>query len=302
MTRRQSIGLVMAAAALTFASASDAWAQQRDTTTSATRIRVQKDRTYDTSGGAVVTDSAAIRDSIMMAAQRDSIARAEQMRQDSIARVEQARQDSIARVEQMRQDSIMRVEQARRDSIAAAEEARLAMERAWYSARGFYIGIAAGASMPQGDFDDFIDTGFNITVPIGWQRPLSPIGLRLDLTYEKFNAGEFIDNVAGNEWDDATVWSALLDAKWQLAFGQPDLTTPVRRRTGLYLIGGGGVHRFTDFGTDQNDETALGLNGGAGFQWAWGMNTVFLEARYITAFTDAVDNTSYVPVILGITF
>ena len=302
MTRRQSTGLVMAAAALTLATASDPRAQERDTTTSATRIRVQKDRTYGSAGGAVAVDSAAIRDSIMMAAQRDSIARAEQMRQGSIARVEQARQDSIAMVERARQDSIMRVEQARRDSIAAAEERRLAMERAWYEARRFYIGIAGGATMPQGDFDDGYDTGFNITVPIGWQRPLSPIGLRLDLSYDNFKGAVFDDDGASIEFDDAAVFSALLDAKWQLSFGQPDLTTPVRRRTGLYLIGGGGVHRFNDFGSDANDETAFGLNGGAGFQWGWGMNTVFLEARYITAFTDAIDNTAYVPVILGITF
>jgi hypothetical protein len=300
MTRRQSIAIVMAAAMLALGTAADARAQQ-DTSRTSTRIRVQKDRTYGTAGGAVAVDSAAIRDSLLMAAQRDSIARAEQMRQDSIMRVEQMRRDSIAAVERARQDSIMRVEQARRDSIARAEEARLAAERAWFTARGFYIGIAGGASMPQGDFDDGYDTGFNITIPMGWQRPLSPLGVRLDLSYDNFN-GAIFDDVSGPiEFDDATVWSAILDAKWQLAFGQPDLSTPVRRRTGLYLLGGGGVHRFADFGSDAGDETALGLNGGAGFQWGWGMNTVFLEARYISAFTD-VENANYIPVILGITF
>jgi hypothetical protein len=176
---------------------------------------------------------------------------------------------------------------------------RLAAERAWYSARGFYIGIAGGAVMPQGDFDDGYDTGFNITVPMGWQRPLSPIGVRLDLSYNRFNAATLDDTPV--EFDDATEWSALLDAKVKLPFGQVDLSQPVHRRSGVYLLGGGGIHRFTDFGDDANDETAFGLNGGAGIEWGWGMNTVFLEARYISAFTD-VENATYIPIILGITF
>ena len=304
MTRRQSIGIVMAAVALTLGSAADALAQQRDTTTSATRIRVQKDRTYGVAGGAVETarrDSAALADSMRMAAERDSIARAEQMRQDSIMRVEQARRDSIARVEQMRQDSIMRVEQARRDSIARADSIRMAQEQAWYSARGFFIGIAGGVAMPQGDFDDFYDNGFNITIPMGWQRPLNPLGVRLDLSYDNFNGAVFEDPLGDIEFDDATVWSAMLDAKWLLSFGTPDLSTPVRRRNGLYLLGGGGVHRFADFGDDANDETAFGLNGGVGYQFSWGMTSLFLEGRYISAFTDE-ENTNYIPVILGITF
>ena len=299
MTRRLSIGLAMVAA-LTLGTAAEARAQQGDTTTSATRIRVQKDRrTYGTAGGAVATDSLARLDSMRMAAERDSLARLEQMRQDSIARVEQARRDSIAAVERARQDSIMRAEQMRRDSIARADSIRMAQERAWYTARGFYIGIAGGAVMPQGTFDDFFDTGFNISVPMGWQRPLSPLGLRLDLSYNRFNAASLTDTPV--EFDDATEWSALLDAKVKLPFGQADLTQPVHRRSGVYLLGGGGIHRFTDFGTDANDETAFGLNGGAGIEWGWGMNTVFLEARYISAFTDQ-DNTTYIPIVLGITF
>ena len=282
MTRRQSIGIVMAAVALTLGSAADALAQQRDTTTSATRIRVQKDRTYGVAGGAVETarrDSAALADSMRMAAERDSIARAEQMRQDSI----------------------MRVEQARRDSIARADSIRMAQEQAWYSARGFFIGIAGGVAMPQGDFDDFYDNGFNITIPMGWQRPLNPLGVRLDLSYDNFNGAVFEDPLGDIEFDDATVWSAMLDAKWLLSFGTPDLSTPVRRRNGLYLLGGGGVHRFADFGDDANDETAFGLNGGVGYQFSWGMTSLFLEGRYISAFTDE-ENTNYIPVILGITF
>ena len=63
-------------------------------------------------------------------------------------------------------------------------------------------------------------------------------------------------------------------------------------------VGGGGVHRFADFGDDANDETAFGLNGGVGYQFSWGMTSLFLEGRYISAFTDE-ENTNYIPVILG---
>jgi hypothetical protein len=300
MSRRLYLGLVMAAA-MTVGVTADARAQQPDTTTAATRIRVQKDRTYSTAPGTVARDSAAIRDSLAMVARQDSIARAEQMRLDSIASAERARQDSIARVEQARRDSIARVEQARRDSIARADSIRAAQERAWATARGFYVGLAAGAAVPTGDFGDLYDTGFNVTGSLGWQRPLAPLGVRLDLSYSRFGG----TTVAGGpgvtiELDDVTEWAALLDAKFQLPFGTPDLSQPVHRRSGLYLIGGVGAHNFRDM-SGGNDETNFGVNGGAGFQFGWGMSTLFIEGRYVSVFADP-DNINHFPIVIGVTF
>ena len=48
---------------------------------------------------------------------------------------------------------------------------------------GFYFGIGGGTSVPTGAIRDAYDPGFNVTVPIGWDAPLGPLGLRLDLSY-----------------------------------------------------------------------------------------------------------------------
>src|SRR4051812_38727811 len=125
-------------------------------------------------------------DSAMAAAERarqDSIARIEQMRRDSIAFAERRKQDSIAAAERARQEAL-----ARADSIAAAERARISMMR---HAGGFYFGVAGGVSLPTGDIRNAgfnsggYDTGWNITVPLGYDWPYSPLGIRLDGTFDQ---------------------------------------------------------------------------------------------------------------------
>jgi hypothetical protein len=311
MNFRFSLASVMTAA-LVFGAVSQASAQADTTrrTTSQTRVRVTKE-----SQGEVATrrDSAFIRDSI---ARADSIARMERMRQDSITRA-----DSMARMERMRLDSIARDSTARADSIARARATATtpppsndtirspinpSMSSDSYGMRthgGWYLGLGAGPTVPTGTINDFYKTGFGVTVPIGWQGS-GPLGFRIDLGYSRLNGRTPGSTGLSFQPDDPSIWS-----------GTANLTLDVirwgeARRGALYLVGGGGVFRFTDFFSgDRSDNdvqsafqgkptTKGGITGGAGLAFPIGGASVFVESRYTNAYTEG-DNTRWIPVVVG---
>ena len=310
-----------AAVALLFAANSTASAQAdttRRTTTSQTRVRVTKESKGDV---VVRRDSAFIRDSV---ARADSLARIERMRQDSITRA-----DSLNRIEQMRRDSIMRDSTARADSmkrpvpdttVRPDTSARTTtttdtirtpvtptMSSESYGMRrsGWYLGLGAGPNVPTGAVNDFYKAGFNVEVPIGYQPLSSPLGFRIDLGYSRFNGRDAGTNGLTAQPDDPNIWSATANLTLDLMkFGQD-------RRGALYLVGGGGVFRFTDFfNTDRSDNdvssafegspvTKGGLTGGAGLALPVGGASLFVESRYTTAYTQG-EETRWVPVVIGL--
>ena len=302
MNVRFSLASVVATALVVLgATTASAQADTTRRTTSQQRVRVTKE-----AGGEVARrDSAFIRDSI---ARADSLARLERMRQDSIARA-----DSLARLERMRQDSIARDSAARADSIARAQQAAVTdtvrtptttmSTDAFEVRRGsWYVGLGGGPNIPTGTVEDVYKTGFNVTVPIGWQPQESAFGVRFDLSYGRLNGR---DDLGGTQPDDPSIWSGTANATLDLfRFGES-------RRGALYLIGGGGVYRFTDFyNTDRSDNdpesafegnpvTKAGLTGGAGLAFPIGGASLFVESRYTNVFTDG-ENTRWVPVVIGL--
>lgn len=268
--------------------------RSRTTVTSSRRIPVQKEGTTVTeSPGAISADSAARADSIAAAerARADSIAAAERARQDSIAAAERARQEELARIERARLDSIARAEQARRDSIAAAEAARLERFRVGRFG-GWYFNLGGGISMPRGALDDLYGNGWNVTGSVGWHPTESPFGVRFDATYDRLNGQSFPAGSA-NELADASILAGLAE-----------VTLRVPRALGLnpYVVGGGGVYRFNDYGVeDAQASTEFGWNVGGGLRFGWGFTSLFVESRYMSVGTPN-ERATYVPIILGITF
>jgi hypothetical protein len=275
-------------------------AAQQDTTrsqarvTSTRRIPVQKEGTTVTeSPGAISRDSIARADSIAAAerARADSIAAAERARQDSIAAAERARQEELARIERARQDSIARAEQARRDSIAAAEAAAAERFRVGRF-NGWYFNLGGGIAMPTGALDDFYGNGWNVTGSAGWHPTTSPIGVRFDVSYDRLNGQSFPAGSA-NELADAAILAGL-----------GEVTLRIPRALGLnpYLVAGGGVYRFNDYGVeDAEASTEFGWNVGGGLRFGWGFTSLFVESRYMSVGTPG-ERATYVPIILGITF
>jgi len=172
---------------------------------------------------------------------------------------------------------------------------------------GLWLGVAGGATVPIGDLHNGgYDTGWNVTVPIGWQSSSTPWGLRLDLSYDRLNGGTIATVPVSVTLSDANIWSGALDLTLQFPFGSSG--------SSFYLMGGGGIHHFTDVGSDNGaaviDGTALsssanqsltkaGVNGGLGFNFGFGRAKLFLESRFVSVFTQG-KNSNYVPIILGV--
>jgi hypothetical protein len=284
-------------------------------------------------------DSIARADSITRASQarNDSIMAAERARTDSIMAAEQARTDamvvtnadsiaaaarldSIARMEQMRQDSIAMAEQARADSIARTDSpaaAALVIDdnpqgmtggRA-SGASAFYWGLSGGAMTPSGTVRDLgYDNGYGFAVPIGWHNPASMFGFRLNLGYSQLNGGRFISNGTTPvtiDNPDPNIWSAEADVTVRFPLNE-------NRTTAVYLVGGGGLYMFRNFGRgsalgghlgndvldpddDANESTInkWGWNGGAGLEFGIGRTALFLESRFVNVFAGRDGNTSF---------
>jgi len=52
----------------------------------------------------------------------------------------------------------------------------------------FYIGVGGGTSIPSGDIYNGYNPGFNISLPMGWDSNRWPLGLRLDVSYDRLMA------------------------------------------------------------------------------------------------------------------
>jgi len=170
---------------------------------------------------------------------------------------------------------------------------------------GWYVGLAGGAAVPTGTISDFYKSGFDVNVPIGWQSQNSILGFRIDLGYSRFNGREAGTSGLTSQPDDPSIWSGAANLTLDLVrWGE-------NRRGSLYLVGGGGVYRFTDFfNSDRTDDavtspfegdlvTKGGLTGGAGLAFPIGGSSVFVESRYTNVYT-AGDDTRWVPVVVGL--
>lgn len=183
---------------------------------------------------------------------------------------------------------------------------------------GFYVGVGAGANFPQNELNNVYDAGPSANVQIGYDPQTAPIGLRLNLGYNRLNGQTLATASTGTttttvEAASSNLWSALLDAKLRLPFGRLFGAT-----SGLYAVGGGGVAYFQNYQTFQNvtgtgvggstagtlrseDATRFAANGGVGLDFGIGAASLFAEGRYVRVFTRGRDS-NYIPVTLGLRF
>lgn len=176
----------------------------------------------------------------------------------------------------------------------------------------FYWGLGGGGAIPGDNLEGGFDTGFNATLLTGWQAYGSPWGMRFDATYNQLSGGI----INGVEMDDASVISGMLDATFDVPWG-------AAARSGIYLLGGVGIHRIGGFDIDDEDiddildrnndgepdepeiilepTTDFGVNAGLGVRFGLGGSSLFLEGRWVNVFTET-NSTRLYPVVLGITF
>ena len=152
------------------------------------------------------------------------------------------------------------------------------------------FGVAGGLTLPQGDDADFVSTGYHILGTLGFQAPMVPVGLRLDVGYNGF--GEKDDNGV-----TANILSATVNGIFNMSMAPA--VSP-------YLIGGLGMYRskveidgLGDAG--EASSTDFGFNGGIGLRFGLSGFSTFAEARYNHIMTDG-ESTSYIPITFGIMF
>lgn len=194
--------------------------------------------------------------------------------------------------------------QYRLDSIAATRSGSRYAGR-----RPFYYGLAGGLSQPISDFHAGYTTGWNVTLPIGWDVAGTPLGIRADASWDRL-MGQRSTRTAVS---DLTIWSLNADAtlRHRVESLGPSGT--------VYLLGGGGIHRIvgatangggsganangfaTSFGGAQ---TRWGFNAGAGASLTVGQLALFVETRYVGFPTGnvAAGDARFLPMILGVTF
>jgi opacity protein-like surface antigen len=151
--------------------------------------------------------------------------------------------------------------------------------------RPISIGLAGGVSLPQGDLADRVNTGWHALATIALSTLMQPLGLRLDVAYNRFelSAGD------GNQ----SVGSATLNGTYRL----PMTNSPMSP----YLISGLGAYRTEcslDVGCDPT--TKFGWNVGLGTKLFVGFRS-FIEARYHGTKRGDTD-VSYFPLTLGLMF
>lgn len=152
--------------------------------------------------------------------------------------------------------------------------------------RPISLGLAGGISLPQGELADGVSTGWHALATVALSTLMQPLGLRLDVAYNRFE----LEAADGNE----SVGSATLNATYRL----PMTNSPMSP----YLISGLGAYRSEcslDVGCDAT--TKFGWNVGLGTKvFAWGFRS-FVEARYhSTEHRD--DDLGYFPLTIGIMF
>ncbi len=175
----------------------------------------------------------------------------------------------------------------KRITLALAAITALALTSATSSAQSakpISLGLSLGASIPVGDFADVYQTGYNGTVSLGFQSYGSPIGIRIDGSFNQFPDRSDLIVPRPNY--------RILTGNANLVYSLPGVG--IRP----YLIGGAGIYGQRPDVDGAETISDFGVNGGIGAAFPLSGFTTFIEARYHHIFSDAT--TSYIPVNFGI--
>lgn len=152
------------------------------------------------------------------------------------------------------------------------------------SSNPFQIGGAAGIAFPTSDLGTFANTGYNVTLAVGYNPAASPVGLRFEAAYNEFG----VQGGGGN------INIAAFTANAVFALPASGFTP--------YVIGGGGLYRpgaSPQFGNN-SAENHFGFNVGGGVKLPLSSSfETFVEARYNRVSRNN-GSLSFIPVTVGI--
>jgi hypothetical protein len=159
--------------------------------------------------------------------------------------------------------------------------------------RPISFGVGGGLSLPQGDVDDDVNTGWHGLVTAALGSPMQPLGLRLDVAYNRFGFSDQLSTALGGE-GHLTVGSATLNVTYRL----PKATWQVSP----YVLWGIGAYR-TDcsIGPGCESRVRYGWNYGLGAKFFFLGFTNFIEIRGHRTKSRTGD-VHYFPLTFGIMF
>jgi opacity protein-like surface antigen len=145
----------------------------------------------------------------------------------------------------------------------------------------FQIGGAAGIAFPLSDLGNIVNTGYNVTLAVGYKPMLTPIGVRVEAAYNEFGGQAGVGNInvpafTGN-----------------LVYALPGVSFSP------YIIGGAGLYT-PNIGQGNDRENHFGFNVGGGIKIPLSSSfETFVEARYNKVSLDNF-NLRFVPITVGI--
>jgi hypothetical protein len=140
------------------------------------------------------------------------------------------------------------------------------------------FGVGGGPTLPIGDLGNVYDTGWHVQGSFALAPMTLPFGVRVDLNYTNFPHGDHSDSML----------AGIVNGMFALP------------AAGLrpYLSAGVGAYNSKH---DDQSETDIGVNGGAGLQFGmFGMNA-YLEGRLHNLFTEGASS-RFIPISVGIMF
>lgn len=154
---------------------------------------------------------------------------------------------------------------------------------------GLHFGVEGGISYPQGSTKDSFDNGWNGGALLVWNPPVIPVGLRVDGSYNKLDAGTA---TSGNA--EVLAGTANVVVGFRAILLKP------------YFLAGVGAYRL-DFSQAsgpsvfRGKQNETGWNAGAGVSISLRNIDLIVEARYHSV-SSSGGRFKFVPVSIGLVF
>lgn len=191
-----------------------------------------------------------------------------------------------------------------------------------FGSSGLYLGVGAGTAIPFNLLSDLgYDSGFDLTIPVGWQRPGRTLGIRATLAFDQVHADVATADATApamlGSAPDPKIYSGTMDAVLKFPIGG---VAREGRGLSLYTVGGGGAYLFRGFGgltqlgdvlgtdkigSSRKNVHKWGVEAGAGMEYGLGPTAVFVESRWVNVFTKGSQAGNravrWIPINVGVT-
>ncbi len=158
---------------------------------------------------------------------------------------------------------------------------------------GAKFSLGGGVTLPLSDFGEVASTGFHGLAAVSFQPANFPVGIQVDGMFHRFGMDD--DFTLGADVNTQVI-QGTANAVYRFTVSEETKIRP-------YLIGGVGYYNFKLTGDDVPDgldsESDIGINAGAGFDFAAGAVALFVEGRFHNVFTED-ESTRFIPITVGI--